>query len=39
MTFTEAKERKIIMKLAAIIAYAKNNIDKAAVGFTLVNAA
>lgn len=27
------------MKLAAIIAYAKDNIDKATVGFTLVNAA
>ena len=27
------------MKLAAIVAYAKDNIDKATVGFTLVNAA
>jgi predicted peroxiredoxin len=27
------------MKLAAIVAYAKDNIDKATIGFTLVNAA
>ena len=27
------------MKLAAIVAYAKDNIDKATVGFTLANAA
>ena len=27
------------MKLAAIVAYAKDNIDKATVGFTLVNSA
>lgn len=27
------------MKLAAIVAYAKDNVDKATVGFTLVNAA
>ena len=27
------------MKLAAIVAYAKDNIDKATIGFTLINAA
>jgi predicted peroxiredoxin len=27
------------MKLAAIVAYAKDNVDKATIGFTLINAA